>query len=179
MHAGVELHINSSHGEVHEGQSMLLTCTISGPFNKETSETIIHVHHQDANDTELNCTYSDVTTDDTNGELVKTLCITTVHNFSKSDSGRYFCTVTIGEKYFPSKAKEVQLYSNRNTDAGLGQIAIAIIVAISIAAGLLGLLVIILIVSHLILFVKRKQEPDDERIPIIHIGNYHTSVGCI
>ena len=169
MHAGVELHTNSSHGEIHEGQSMLLTCAISGPFNREISETIIHVHHQDADETKINCTYSDVTVGNVNGKLAETLCIKTVQNFSKSDNGRYFCTVTIGEKYFPSKAKEVKLYSQGNTDAGLGQTSIIIIAAISFIA---GLLVIILIVSHLIVFIKRNfQQQNGEEIPLFDGGN--------
>lgn len=69
-----------------------------------------------------------------------TVCATKISTFSQSDSGKYYCTVVIGEKSFQSKMKDIGVVSK-----GAGQEEQSDIITISAAIIIVGLLLAVLI----------------------------------
>ena len=109
IHSGMELHVtNNNHGEIEAGQSTELDCVIRAwEFDIENAMTAIYFVHENNTSTvtsKLLCTYKP--SPDQNLEshnTYTTVCATEISTFSQSDSGKYYCTVVMGEKNFQSK----------------------------------------------------------------------------
>ena len=99
---GIKLHTNSSHGEIKEDQPLELDCIISGSLNTEKANILIHHERED-----MGCT--PMAKEIVGSSQRETICTTTISSFSQSENGKYYCTLAIGDKYFSSKMKAIEV----------------------------------------------------------------------
>ena len=173
IHSGVELHVtNNNHGEIEAGQSTELDCVISAwQFDVENAMTAIHFVHENNTSTvtsTLLCTYK--ASPDQNLEsqdAYTTVCARKISTFSQSDSGKYYCTVAIGEKSFQSKMKGISVDSK---GAGLAEQSVTLISIAVIVGLLLAILLVVSIVANIYLGKKLHRNGNgnhQERIQLV------------
>ena len=115
---GVVLNTNSGYGKVQQGQSLELECIISGPINAKDAVTVVIRHESH----EMNRTKSG------------TMCTTIIPSLSLSNSGRYFCTVTIDDKHFSSNMIAINVDSNNNDlKIGIGVLGVLLLIILTVS----------------------------------------------
>jgi hypothetical protein len=97
----------------------------------------ILIHHESE---DMNCTMSYKESES------KIVCTRMISSFSEAESGKYFCSTTIGDEYFSSKVKDIKLDSSAS---GLGMP-----VKIAIGGGAFGVVVIVLSISLIVSIAK-------------------------
>lgn len=167
--------VNSYHGEIEAGQSTELDCIISGAFSSRNAQTLIHFIHNNDTSTvtsSLTCKYKESDSTDQNMDPHTTVCARTISTFSSSDSGKYFCTVLMGNgenESFPSRMKEIRVDSD-----GLGEQTI-----IAIAASTFGVLLLVaLIISVVVNIHLRRKLAGDHRELEPPLGKLPVTIKC-
>ena len=94
------------------------------------------IHHESE---ELNCT----TIESQN----KIVCKRIIPSFSEAESGKYFCSTTIGDEYFSSKVEDIKL-DNSTSANGLGMP-----IKIAIGGGAFGVVVVIILIISLVVSI--------------------------
>lgn len=132
---GIELHTNIKYREVKEGHRLELECIIRGAIDDNENVKVL-IHHESE---ELNCT----TVESQN----KIVCKRKIPSFSEAESGKYFCSTTIGDEYFSSKVEDIKL-DNSTSANGLGMP-----IKIAIGGGAFGVVVVIILIISLVVSI--------------------------